>query len=145
MKAIHILLVEDNEGDIVLTRETLEELDFNIKLTVFRDGRAAIDFLKDQQQRQAINTVDLMLLDINLPKINGLEVLNYVNSIPAWNLLPVIMLTTSCFERDRELFGGNNASAYLVKPLEAESIKNILNAIILKEYPISRKRENLLM
>ena len=116
MKSIHILLVEDNEGDILLTTEALEESKIINKISVIRDGGAAIDFfdkLKDGPDKP-----DLVLLDINLPKKSGQEVLSYIKQHPLHSRTPVIMLTTSSAERDILMAYKNYANCYITKPVE---------------------------
>jgi CheY-like chemotaxis protein len=116
MKTIHILLVEDNEGDILLTTEALEDSKIINKVTVMRDGKAAVDFfesLTDPEERP-----DLVLLDINLPKKNGHEVLQYIKQNESYNLIPVIMLTTSSSERDILSAYKHYANCYITKPMD---------------------------
>lgn len=116
MKSIHILLVEDNEGDILLTTEALEDSKVINQVTVMRDGEAAIDFfetlgLNDQRP-------DLVLLDINLPKKSGHEVLRYIKKSERHNQIPVIMLTTSSAERDILSAYKHYANCYITKPID---------------------------
>lgn len=79
---IHILLVEDNEGDIVLTREALSSGKINNRITVARDGEEALDILRNQGKYIDSERPDLILLDINLPKIDGIEVLTEIKNDP---------------------------------------------------------------
>src|SRR5471030_38617 len=116
MKSIHILLVEDNEGDILLTIEALEDSKIINKTTVLRDGRVAIDFFEDLNNKH--ETPDLVLLDINLPKQNGHEVLQYIKKIEQYNQIPVIMLTTSSSEKDILSAYKHYANCYITKPIE---------------------------
>lgn len=116
MKSIHILLIEDNEGDILLTTEALEESKIINKVSVIRDGSAAITFF--EQLKDDHNKPDLVLLDINLPKKSGQEVLQYIKQHPLHSQTPVIMLTTSSAERDILLAYKNYANCYITKPVE---------------------------
>ncbi|MEJ5994403.1 response regulator [Pedobacter sp. Du54] len=116
MKSIHILLVEDNEGDILLTTEALEESKIINKISVIKDGSAAIDFFEQLKDDQ--NKPDLVLLDINLPKKSGQEVLSHIKKHPLHSRIPVIMLTTSSAERDILLAYKNYANCYITKPVE---------------------------
>jgi CheY-like chemotaxis protein len=118
MKSIHILLVEDNEGDIVLTTEALEETKICNKLSVVKDGDAAIQFLNREGLFQNVQLPDLVLLDINLPKRNGFEVLDYIKTAEHLKQIPVIILTTSSSERDVIESYKHYASCYIIKPVD---------------------------
>ena len=100
MKPIHILLVEDNEGDVFLVTEALEEGKVINKISVTRDGKEAMDFLDKKGKYENIQLPDLILLDINLPKKHGHEVLEYIKEKDELKQIPVIMLTTSSSEKD---------------------------------------------
>jgi CheY-like chemotaxis protein len=115
MKSLHILLVEDNEGDILLTTEMLEESKFVNKITVIRDGKSAIDFFETLQNS---NLPGLVLLDINLPKKSGHEVLDYIKTNKNYNQIPVIMLTTSSSDKDILLAYEHHANCFVTKPVE---------------------------
>jgi len=124
MKSIHILLVEDNEGDILLTTEALEETKVINKITVIRDGKAAIDFFNVLGNKD--DRPDLVLLDINLPKKSGHEVLQFIKKSEQYSQVPVIMLTTSSAERDILSAYKHYANCYITKPIEvAEFISAI--------------------
>ena len=88
-------MVEDNEGDIVLTREAFEEAKIHLKLSVVRDGKEAIDFVSKQGKYTEAAMPDMLLLDVNLPKKNGLEVLQFIKTNEGLKHIPIIMLTTS--------------------------------------------------
>ncbi len=120
MKTKHILLAEDNEGDILLTKECLAEADGAIKLSVVRDGKEAEEFVC--RQGPYINALppDLILLDINLPKKTGIEVLKYIKGHADLKHIPVIILSTSGNEKDVNRACCNYANAYIVKPPEAD-------------------------
>src|SRR3569833_1098303 len=113
MKSIHILLIEDNEGDILLTLEGLEDSKITNKVSVIRDGKAAIDFFEKVANKDEIP--DLVLLDINLPKRSGHEVLRYIKKSERHNQIPVIMLTTSSSERDILSAYKHYANCYITK------------------------------
>ena len=116
MKPIHILLVEDNEGDILLTTEALQESKIVNKVTVLKDGKMAINFFEDITSKESVP--DLVLLDINLPKKNGHEVLQYIKSSENYKQIPVIMLTTSSAESDILNSYKNYVNCYITKPIE---------------------------
>lgn len=125
-KEIHILLVEDNEGDIVLAREALEEARIKNRITVITDGEKALEYLfcNDNNRKP-----DLILLDMNLPKVNGLEVLAKIKADEALKIIPVVMLTTSTSEEDVLDAYRNYVNCYINKPIDLEEfivvIKNI--------------------
>jgi len=129
-KMIHILLVEDNEGDIVLTKEALEEIAMDITLSVTKDGKQAIDFLNQNEEYKSATIPDLVLLDINLPKKNGHEVLQYIKENEKLKHIPVIMLTTSSSERDIDLTYSNHANCYITKPSDVNEYIEALSATV---------------
>ncbi|AFK05713.1 response regulator receiver protein (plasmid) [Emticicia oligotrophica DSM 17448] len=118
MKPIHILLVEDNEGDILLTMDALEEGRISNKVSVIKDGNEAIDFLMQSGKYAAEDLPDLILLDVNLPKRNGHEVLSFIKNTESLKQIPVIMLTTSSSEIDIEKAYKGYANCYITKPFE---------------------------
>jgi CheY-like chemotaxis protein len=126
---IHILLVEDNEGDVLLTREALEEVGMNINLSVLKDGKQAIDFLSQSGENAGSTLPDIMLLDINLPKKNGHEVLQYVKENEILKHIPVIMLTTSSSERDINLTYTNHANCFITKPSDVNDYIEAVSVI----------------
>ncbi len=126
MEPIHILLVEDNEGDILLTTEALEEGKFINKISVVTDGKLAIDFLTKQGAYKDVDMPHLILLDINLPKKNGHEVLQFIKTDESIKHLPVIMLTTSSSEKDIFESYKSYANCYITKPIE---IADFMSAI----------------
>ena len=116
MKAINILLIEDNEGDILLTREAFEESKIVNKIIVLKDGKQAIDFFETIDNREDIP--HLVLLDINLPKMSGHEVLVYIKNNERYKSIPVIMLTTSSSEKDILSSYKNHVNCYITKPID---------------------------
>jgi CheY-like chemotaxis protein len=132
MKLVHILLVEDNEGDILLTTEAFESAKIINKLSIVRDGKEAIDFLTKKGQHQGVETPDILLLDINLPKKNGIEVLKFIKANDSLKQIPVIMLTTSSSDLDINLSYKNYANCFITKPVE---VNDFMNAILkIEEY-----------
>lgn len=129
MKAIHILLVEDNEGDILLTKEALEDARIYINLSVVKDGKEAMDFLGKKDKYFNADLPDIMLLDVNLPKKNGHEVLKYVKEDENLKHIPVIMLTTSSSQKDINLSYNNFANCYITKPVEANDFLAVVTSI----------------
>jgi len=129
MKQIHILLVEDNEGDIFLTTEALESWKITNKISVARDGLEAIAFLEKVAPYENIDLPDLILLDINLPKKNGHEVLQFIKGHDTLKRIPVIMLTTSTADADILRSYGNYANCYITKPVEVSDFFQIVTSI----------------
>ena len=126
---IKILLIEDNEGDILLTTEALEECKIPIELQVVRDGNEALLYLIAQIKLGGLKLPDLILLDINLPKKNGHEVLQSVKNHPDLKHIPIIILTTSSSETDILRAYQEHANCYIVKPLEVENFLQITSKI----------------
>jgi CheY-like chemotaxis protein len=128
-KEIHILLIEDNEGDIVLTIEALKEARINNTIDVVRDGEKAMSFLKKEGEFSAATTPDLILLDINLPKIDGKEVLANIKNDERLKVIPVVMLTTSDSEKDIFESYHNHANCYITKPVGFQSFIEVIHTI----------------
>jgi CheY-like chemotaxis protein len=129
MKPIHILLVEDNEGDIMLTKEALEEGKIVTKLSVVKDGKEAMDFISKEGRYSDADMPDLLLLDVNLPKKNGHEVLQHVKGNENLKHIPVIMLTTSSSEKDINRSYNNYANCYITKPVEVNDFLAVVATI----------------
>lgn len=129
MKPIHILLVEDNEGDVFMTIEALEERKIVNKISVVNDGKQAIDFLEKRGRFTTVEYPDLILLDINLPKKNGIEVLAYIKDSETLKHIPVIILTTSSSDRDIKLSYTNHANSFITKPVNANDFLNVVSSI----------------
>jgi CheY-like chemotaxis protein len=120
MRTAHILLVEDNEGDILLTKDALETRKFINKLSVVKNGKKALDFIFQEGEYADAERPDIVLLDVNLPLKNGHEVLQRIKSDERTKDIPVIMLTTSSSEKDIELSYKNHANCYITKPVEID-------------------------
>jgi chemotaxis family two-component system response regulator Rcp1 len=129
MKNIHILLVEDNEGDIVLTLEAFNEGKIKNTISVVRDGQEALDFLYKKGRHANADTPDIVLLDINLPKIDGKEVLHIVKTDPDLKSLPVIVLTTSSSEKDILEAYANSANCYITKPVALSEFMSVIRSV----------------
>jgi len=128
-KNIHILLVEDNEGDIVLTTEALDEGKVKNSISVVRDGWEAIQYLEQNEGFEDAQSPDLVLLDINLPKMNGHEVLKYIKSSDDLKHIPVIMLTTSSDEIDVMKSYENHSNCYITKPVDISNFLEVIASI----------------
>ncbi len=119
-RSFHILLIEDNPGDVFLTQEAFREGKLAHTLSVAEDGEEAMAFLRKQGVYENTQKPDLILLDLNLPKKDGREVLAEVKEDPALQRIPVIVLTTSDLEADVREAYANHANCYLTKPVQME-------------------------
>jgi chemotaxis family two-component system response regulator Rcp1 len=126
---IEILLVEDNPGDIRLTKEALKEAKVLNRLTVVRDGVEALKCLRRQGEYADASRPDLILLDLNLPKKDGREVLSEIKSDDTLKRIPVVILTTSQDEQDVLKSYGLHANCYITKPVELDQFITVVKAI----------------
>lgn len=131
MKAIHILLVEDNEGDILLTTEALEDSKIINTISVVRNGKQALDYLFQRDVFAHATRPDLILLDINLPLKSGHEVLAEIKTSDELKHIPIIMLTTSSSQNDITQCYKNHANCYITKPVD---VNDFLEAIATVEH-----------
>lgn len=129
MKAIKILLVEDNPGDVVLTKEALKSSKILNEINVAKDGEVVLDMLYKRGQWENFELPDLILLDINLPKIDGREVLATIKEDEQLKLIPVVMLTTSSAEQDIYASYRNYANCYIVKPVDIDKFVTVVASI----------------
>lgn len=127
MKPAHILLVEDNEGDIILTLDAFEESKIKTNISVVKNGQEAMDFLFRRGEYTNVEKPDLILLDINIPIFNGHEVLKQIKSDHVLKKIPVIMLTTSSSQKDVNQAYENHSNSYVKKPLDMD---DFLEAIL---------------
>jgi CheY-like chemotaxis protein len=127
MKMINILLIEDNEGDILLTMEAFEESKIVNKITIIKDGKEAITFFEALTNKEEIP--NLVLLDINLPKVSGHEVLMYIKNSEKFKSIPVIMLTTSSSEKDILQSYKNHVNCYITKPIDVADFMKAISKI----------------
>ena len=128
MKPIEILLVEDNPGDVRLTRELLAEGKVMNRVTVASDGEAAMAVLRGGAGTPPLRP-DLILLDLNLPKKGGHEVLAEIKQDPELRAIPVVVLTTSEAEKDVVRSYSLHANSYVVKPVDLERFVEIVKSI----------------
>jgi len=134
-RPLRILVVEDNPDDVEITRRAFKQSSAPNELVVARDGRAVLDLLfgsgSDGTGGPPLRP-DLVLLDINLPKVNGFEVLEQIRADDAVSMIPVVMLTASVREEDVIRSYGLGANSYIQKPLVFESFLRVLG--VLGEY-----------
>jgi CheY-like chemotaxis protein len=128
-RPIEILLVEDNLGDVRLTQEALRDGKISNVLHHAQDGVEAMDFLYARGKFPGAPRPDLVLLDLNLPKKDGREVLAEVKKDPALATIPIVVLTTSKAEQDIARTYGLHANCYIVKPLDFEQFTEVVQAI----------------
>ena len=128
-RQIKILLVEDSAGDVRLTQEALRDSKLCNRLHVVNDGVAALAFLRQQPPYQDAPRPDVILLDLNLPKKGGHEVLAEVKSDPALRRIPIIILTTSSAEEDILKTYDLHANCYITKPLDFSKFAEIVHHI----------------
>ena len=128
-RAARVLLVEDNEADVRLTREALREAGDSIRLSSVGDGELALAYLRNERGYEDVARPDLVLLDLNLPRKNGLEVLEEMRADPELASIPVIMLTTSSAEHDVVACYSRGANCFVVKPLELDEFMELIDSI----------------
>jgi chemotaxis family two-component system response regulator Rcp1 len=129
MSEIHILLVEDNEADVDLTRETLTSTRFDIKLSVAKDGVEAIEFLCGGGSWSEPGHPTLILLDLNLPRKDGRQVLSVLKSDDQFRRIPVIVLSSSDSERDITSCYHLGANSYIVKPTDLPTYRALVRSL----------------
>src|SRR3981189_968516 len=124
---VDILLVEDNQDDVDLTLHTLRTENLANKIFVVRDGEEALDFLFCRgafAQRSIDHPPKIVLLDLKLPKVDGIEVLRQIKSDPRTKMIPVVILTSSKEERDLAMGYNLGANSYIQKPVDFEQFRN---------------------
>ncbi len=126
MREKTILLVEDNPDDVALTLRALKMNHILNKVIVARDGSEALDFLFGTGDSPPMETPELILMDINMPKINGLELLERIRDNESTKLLPVVVLTTSDEDRDRIDSYRLGANSYISKPVEFAEFNKVV-------------------
>jgi CheY-like chemotaxis protein len=126
---IEVLLVEDSPGDVRLTREAFREANRSIHLYVATDGVEAMAFLRRQGTNLHAPRPDLILLDLNLPKMDGREVLAHIKEDESLKLIPTVILTTSVAEEDIVKSYQLQANCYLSKPVQLEEFESLVKSI----------------
>lgn len=126
---IQILLVEDNQADVRLTMEALKEGKISNSLSVAKDGLEALAFLKKTGKYTNAPSVDLILLDLNLPKKDGREVLAEIKSDDNLKRIPVVVMTTSKAEEDIIKSYNLHANCYVIKPIDFDKFIDVVKAI----------------
>ena len=129
LKPVEILLVEDNPGDVRLTKEALKEAKVINNLTVLKDGVEALAFLRRQGRYDNAVVPHLILLDLNLPKKDGREVLAEIKADEQLKRIPVVVLTTSQDEQDVFKSYNLHANCYVTKPVDLEQFMTVVRSI----------------
>ena len=128
-RPVEILLVEDNPGDVRLTLEAFKEGKLRNRLHVARDGEEALAHLRREGAYTAASRPDLILLDLNLPKKDGREVLGEIKADPDLRRIPVVVLTTSKAEQDILKAYELHANCYITKPVDLDQFLRVVRAI----------------
>jgi chemotaxis family two-component system response regulator Rcp1 len=128
-RPVEILLVEDNPGDVRLTIEGLKEAKVHNNLHVVSDGVQAMEFLRRAGQHASAVRPDLILLDLNLPRMDGREVLSAIKSDAALKTIPVVVLTTSQAEQDVLRSYELQANCYITKPVDLDQFITVVRSI----------------
>ena len=129
LSPIEILMFEDNPGDVELAREALTEASARKNLTVAEDGEQGLSLLRREGRYENAQRPDLILLDLNLPTINGREVLAEIKSDPELRRIPVVILTSSEDENDVQETYNLHANAYVVKPVDLDKYMQVIKAV----------------
>jgi two-component system response regulator len=128
-RLMDILLVEDDEGDVLITREAFEIHQIRNALHVVSDGDAALRFVQRRSEYAQAPRPHLVLLDLNLPRRSGMEVLAELKSDPELSVIPVVVLTTSQAQEDIARSYALHANAYVTKPVDADSFMSAIRQI----------------
>lgn len=126
---VEVLLVEDSPGDVRLTQEAFRDANRSIRLHVAMDGVEAMAFLRHEGAHSAAPRPDIILLDLNLPKMDGREVLAHIKEDPTLKSIPTVILTTSVAEADIARSYELQANCYLSKPVLLEDFENLVKSI----------------
>ena len=128
-RTLGVLLVEDDPGDVVIAREALRAGQLTSRLTVVPDGVEAMNYLRRENGYDGVDRPDLILLDLNLPRKSGHEVLAEVKGDPQLRRIPVVVLTTSAAAEDVELSYELHANVYVTKPVDFDHFTSVIKQI----------------
>jgi CheY-like chemotaxis protein len=134
IRPVDVLLVEDNPADVELTERILRDSDYPLRITVAEDGEVAMAMLRKVGDHSDTPTPDLVLLDLNMPKMNGYEVLQEMSQSQDLNRIPILILTSTQAERDRLQFSNVSPGRYCTKPLPITRFNDILGWLRSEEY-----------
>ena len=122
-------MVEDNEGDILLTMEAFRQADVTDNIYVVRDGEQAIRYLNKEDKYGGEQSPDLIFLDINLPKMDGKEVLEHIKNTDSLKTIPVVMLTTSDSREDIEECYKKGVNCFITKPVDLRTFFDVIKVV----------------
>jgi CheY-like chemotaxis protein len=128
-KVIDVLLVEDDPGDVLMTQEAFQDNKVANRLSVVSDGVSALEYLRKEGQYADATTPDLVLLDLNLPRMDGREVLQALKQDASLRSIPVVVLTTSEAEEDVVRSYSLHANAYVTKPVDFDRFIDVVRQI----------------
>jgi chemotaxis family two-component system response regulator Rcp1 len=128
MDRLSILLVEDSPSDVRLIREALKQTPLEVQITLARDGVEAMEYLR-QSENGLVNRPDIILLDLNLPRKNGREVLAEVKAAPRLKQIPVLIMTSSKADEDVKQAYNLNANCYIAKPANLQEYVDVVRSI----------------
>lgn len=128
-RAANILLIEDNPGDVILTRHALKKAKITNNLIVAKSGEEALTMLNQEDSYAGLDLPDLILLDLNLPGISGFDLLKSVKNSDKFKNIPIIILSSSHSEQDKTKGEKGSAQGYLTKPLNVDQLSQILQQI----------------
>ncbi len=123
---VEILLVEDDEADLELTLHALRNAHVENPIHVARDGQEALDFFAAHREQGSANRLRLVLLDLKMPRVDGLTVLREMRQHPEWKSVPVVVLTSSAQDPDLRAAYALGANSYIQKPADFEQFRNIV-------------------
>lgn len=128
LNPLKLLLIEDNPADVDITKEGLEESKIILELDVVTDGVEALNYLQKKGKYNEVETPDIILLDLNMPKMDGRELLNIIKNDDNLKSIPVIILTTSEAQKDIEISYNLHANAYLTKPVDFDEFTKMIKS-----------------
>lgn len=126
---IEILMIDDDEGDVLMAQEALEDAKLVNNFYTVHDGLEAIEFMEKQGHFSDMPTPDLVLLDINMPRMNGHEVLSWMREHSTYKLTPVVILTTSSSDNDILKSYEKHANCFITKPVDLEKFNKVVATI----------------
>ncbi len=128
-KTYNILLVEDSSADIILTKRTIRKIKINVNFHIIEDGSMVLPYLQKSAEFSRTDLPDLIILDLKLPKLNGLDVLKKIKEDPKLKVIPVIIFSASNLIEDVKKCYENYANAFITKPIDLEEFEKIIISI----------------